>query len=195
MLDIEIALNNRPLGYVEDDAQLPLLTPNALQFGLPNSLPEEDPDSLENVDLRKRARYLRRCKDTLWSQWTKEYITALREKHNLKYKSKTPLLKVGDVVLVKSDSKNRAKWSIGIVEKLIKGRDGIIREARLRAGKSYLERAIQHLYPLELSCDDWERPQQAQMNPAAREFRPRRTAAVDAEAINDILMEDEEDEF
>ena len=195
MLDIEIALNNRPLGYVEDDAQLPLLTPNALQFGLPNSLPEEDPDSLENVDLRKRARYLRRCKDALWSRWTKEYITALRERHNLKYKSKTPLLKVGDVVLVKSNSKNRAKWNIGIVEKLIKGRDGIIRAARLRAGKSYLERAIQHLYPLELSCNNWERPQQAQMNPAAREFRPRRTAAVDEEAIDDILMEDEEDEF
>ena len=195
MLDIEIALNNRPLGYVEDDVQLPLLTPNALQFGLPKSLPEEDPDSLENVDLRKRARYLRRCKDALWFRWTKEYITALRERHNLKYKSKTPLLKVGDVVLVKSDSKNRAKWNIGIVEKLIKGRDGIVRAARLRAGKSYLERAIQHLYPLELSCDNWERPQQAPMNPAAREFRPRRRAAVDAETINEIVLEDEEDEF
>ena len=78
---------------------------------------------------------------------------------------------------------------------MIKGRDGIIRAARLRAGKSYLERAIQHLYPLELSCDNWERPKQAPMNPAAREFRPRRTAAVDAETINEIVLEDEGEEF
>ena len=30
MLDIEIALNNRPLSYVEDDIQLQTLTPNVL---------------------------------------------------------------------------------------------------------------------------------------------------------------------
>ena len=29
----------------------------------------------------------------------------------------------------------------------------IARAMQLRSGKSYLERAIQHLYPMELSCD------------------------------------------
>ena len=70
MLDVEIALNNRPLSYIEDDVQLPVLTPSALMFGQPNLLPEKDTDSLGNVDLRKRARYLRRCKDALWSRWS-----------------------------------------------------------------------------------------------------------------------------
>ena len=40
LLDIEVALNNRPLIYVEDDPQLPVLTPNSLLFGKPNILPE-----------------------------------------------------------------------------------------------------------------------------------------------------------
>lgn len=35
LLDVEVVLNNRPLSYVED-VQLPLLTPNKLQFGRPN---------------------------------------------------------------------------------------------------------------------------------------------------------------
>ena len=35
LLDVEVALNNRPLSYVEEDVQLPLLTPNMLQFGRP----------------------------------------------------------------------------------------------------------------------------------------------------------------
>ena len=39
------------------------------------------------------------------------------------------------------------------MSKLIKGRDGVVSAIRLRAGKSYLERAAQHLYPKELSCD------------------------------------------
>ena len=36
ILDIEVALNNRPLSYVEDDPQLPVLAPNLLLFGQPN---------------------------------------------------------------------------------------------------------------------------------------------------------------
>jgi hypothetical protein len=32
LLDIETTLNNKPLGYQEDDIQMPTLTPNSLQF-------------------------------------------------------------------------------------------------------------------------------------------------------------------
>ena len=28
VLDVEVALNNRPLGYLEDDVELPVLTPH-----------------------------------------------------------------------------------------------------------------------------------------------------------------------
>ena len=68
LLDVEVALNNRPLSYVEDDIQLPLLTPNLLQFGRPNLLPEYEDHQQENPDLRKRARYLARCKDVVWKR-------------------------------------------------------------------------------------------------------------------------------
>jgi len=33
ILDVEVAVNDRPLSYVEDDVQLPILTPNTLLFG------------------------------------------------------------------------------------------------------------------------------------------------------------------
>ena len=60
ILDIETALNNRPLGYIEEDVQLPILTPNMMMFGLPNHLPVEDASSMENADLRRNAKYLQR---------------------------------------------------------------------------------------------------------------------------------------
>ena len=84
----------------------------------------------------------------------------------------------GDVVIIKDEDRNRNKWKLGIVEGLITRRDGIVRAAKLRAGKTILERAVQQLYPLELSCDRETVVTQAQLNPNARTFIPRRDAAV-----------------
>ena len=74
----------------------------------------------------------------------------------------------------------------------ITGRDGVVRAVRLRAEKSYLEQAIQYLYPMDLSCDQQLEEQAGgraavQLNPGAREFRPtRRAAVVSAENIRRI---------
>ena len=185
LLDGEVTLNERPLCYVEDDdVQLPIPTPNAM-FGQPKLIPEEDPGEEGDVDLRKRVRCLHRCKDVLWSRWTGEYVRSLRERHNLQHKCKEMSLQPGDVVLIQSTERSRGKWNIGIVVKLIiiTGRDGVVKAVRLRAGKSYLERAIQHLYPMELSCDQQLEEQAGgraavKLNPDAREFRLTRRAAV-----------------
>ena len=86
LLDIEVALNNRPLSYVDDDIQLPILTPSSFQYGQLNMLPELEPHHIQETDLRKRAKYLRKCKDALWSRWTRENLRGLRERHRLKHK-------------------------------------------------------------------------------------------------------------
>ena len=121
--------------YVEDDFELPVLTSNVMLYGQANILPEEV-DSEENANLQKRTRYLRCCKDILWLRWTKGYIRSLRKGHNLTHKTKELTVKVEDVVLIQSEERNRGKWNIGIVVKLVKGRDSVVRGAKLRAGKS-----------------------------------------------------------
>ena len=110
VLDVEVAINNRPLPYVEDDVELPVLTPATMMYSQANLLPEEDAVAVENVDLHKRARYVRRCKDVLWSRWTTEYIRSLRERHNLKHKARESTLTVGDVCF---DSERGAQlWEV-----------------------------------------------------------------------------------
>ena len=153
ILDVEVAVNNRPLSYVEDDVQVLILTPNSLLFGQPNVLPELEPHHLEDRDLRKRAEYLRRSKEAVWKRWTGEHVKGLRERHSLNNSGKTHTPSVGEVVLIKSDDKNREKWKVRIVAELIKGHNGVVQGAKLRTGTSHLERAVQQLYPLELSCD------------------------------------------
>ena len=77
----------------------------------------------------------------------------------------------------------RGVWSLGVLIELITGKDGVIRGAKVRTGKSTIERPVQFLYPMELSCDDTdERPKAVKLNPEAPEFRtrPKRDAAIAA---------------
>lgn len=180
LLDIEVTLNSRPLSYVDEDIQLPILTPSSFLYGQPNMLPELEPHRIEEHDLRKRAKYLRKCKDTLWSRWTREYLRGLRERHRLKHKGNMTYPSKGEVVIIKSEERNRAHWKLGVVEDLITGRDGVIRGAKLKSGKSHLERPIQHLYPLELSCDTSVQTPPKTLNADAPVYRPRRDAAAAA---------------
>ena len=193
VLDVEIAVNSRPLSYQEEDVEMPLLTPSSMLHLRPNHLPELSVHHLPERDLRKRAKYLLRCKEAMWSRWTREYVRSLRERHSKCGGDQTPHPSVGDVVIIQDESRNRNTWKLGIVESLITGRDGIIRAARMRAGKGVIERAVQHLYPLELSVD--RAPKTANLNPTVPSFRPRRAAAVVAKERIKEITNDEQDEL
>ena len=125
---------------------------------------------IKDKDLRRRAKYLQRCRDNLWRRWKTEYLKTLRERHNLKFKDREPHIAVGEVVLIRGDEKNRGQWSIGVVEILIKGKDDVILGVRLKTNKSHVERAVLLLYPLELFCDIEEAVQEGgleTLNPKA----------------------------
>ena len=72
-----------------------------------------------------------------------------RERHQLKHNTKPNSLSVGDVVIIKSDERDRNQWPMGVVEELLIGRDGIVRAAKLRAGRGFIKRPIQHPYTLQ----------------------------------------------
>ena len=81
-------------------------------------------------------------------------------------------------MLIHGDQKNRERRNM----KLNRGRDGIVQSARTKYGKSMLERDIQDLYPMELSCDlvaETEKDLET-LKVNAGEYIPERTAAVAA---------------
>ena len=146
------------------------------------------------MDLKKRYKYQQSALEKVWQRWKNECLKFLRERQNMTHHEKEMQLKEGEVVIIKGDEKNRAHWNLGIVNKLLPGKDGIVRAVRLRAGKSFLERAPEHLYPLELSCEKTEQQVKADSNDEldskAREFRPRRTA----NAIARLHIQDQAEE-
>ena len=83
------------------------------------------------------------------------------------------------------------------MDRLIISKDGVIQGAELRVGaERTLERAVQHLYPIELSYDTVTktpelRSKTTQLNGDVPEFRPKRSAAAVAECrIQDIAEQD-----
>ena len=99
----------------------------------------------------------------------------LREQHGLTSEKETSHPKVGEVVISKEDQKPRNVWKLAIVTQLITGADGVIRAVRLKIQNGHLEQAVQHLFPLKLSCDvaTGAGNQTKPLNSNAQEYKPR----------------------
>ena len=131
----------------------------------------------------------------MWRRWQREYLTALRERHNLVHKTANHKITVGDAVIVRTDNKNRGKWPLAVVQQIFPGRDSYTRAAQLTTSKGVIERPVQHLYPLELQCETIA-PVTQQLNPHAQTYRPHRNAAsVAAAKIKNISENEERDEL
>ena len=107
VLDIEIAMNNRPLCYLEDDVQLPVLTTNAMLHTQPTYIPELEKHHIVEKDLRKRAKHLLKCKQAMWNRWTREYVRGLREQHRMTRPKSMQHPKVGEIVNFKGRSRTK----------------------------------------------------------------------------------------
>ena len=121
----------------------------------------------------------------------------------MKTKDPMSLAKIGEIVTVHSDDRNKGKWTLRKITDVFPGPDGNVLAVRVKTSKSYLERAVQHFYPLELSCDiDRNDSYQAEkdvttesykLNPKATEFRSKRNAAAIAELkISDVIQNERE---
>ena len=138
-----------------------------------NVLPELQPHHIETAYLRKRAKHFLKCKEggegvaTLVKGVLTQSSRETSCPSNRQGKSTFHQRRSYDTSGRKEQG--QIKWPLGIVENHIVGTDGIVRGAVLRSGKSRFERAVQHLYPLELSCDRL-RPHLAELNPQAQPF-------------------------
>ena len=103
--------------------------------------------------MKKRAKFLKRCKLAMCKRWSREYVRSLRKQHLQKGQKQSSHPKIGEVVIVLDRNLPRNRWKLGVVTRLMTERDNVTRGAIVKTGKGTIQRAIQQLYPLELSCD------------------------------------------
>ena len=154
--EIEAVLNSRPLTYIQTDST-DVLTPFHLYTGT-RSLDPPDPriknfTEMNAGEARQKVQKIDKIIGSFWKTWSKDYLTSLRENSmNLGRKGVGP--KIGDVVVIHEDNKKRTLWKLGRVVDLIKGKDGVVRGARVKTDSTYsggvIERPLQKLFPLEM---------------------------------------------
>ena len=157
LLDVECFINNRPICYVGDECDEPILTPNILLRGIPTRFLEEDLENLNYTDettvVTRRIRYFKKTREHLKKRWMHEYLHALQERHPLIPERENNLPQPGSVVMI-TDSLDamKPKWTIGKVVSFIKGRDNVIRGFKIKVGSGYtVERPLQLVRDLEIS--------------------------------------------
>lgn len=144
IIQIEGILNSRPLCQLsEDPADLSFLTPAHFLVG--ESLTAiADPDYKE-IPTNRLTRYqlIQQANQHFWARWSREYIHSLQQRPKWRVRGKN--LRVNDLVIVKDENTHPLRWSLGRVQELHPGSDGVVRVVTLRTSTGVYKRAVAKL--------------------------------------------------
>ena len=81
--------------------------------------------------------------------WLEQYLPQLQERQH--WRTKEPNLKIGDLVLLETENKKQFQWPVARVNKIIVGKDGLVRTVlvRTKTSRGLLRRDIHEIFPLE----------------------------------------------
>ena len=146
---VERSINLRPITKSVDTSPLRPIEFLCGSFDNISPLSEEpDRNILENLLSQQR-----KAVAEVWTRWKKEYISNLP--HLVPKHFKNSDLDVGDLVLINENDhtikKNRLQWPLGLITKILPGRDDQVRCVQVKTTSGSYMRAIQKLHKLELS--------------------------------------------
>ena len=136
--EAENIINGRPMTKLSDDVRdSPPLTHNHfLRLGA-NTIHQK----FNRGDMyRKQWRHVQHVVDVFWRKWLREYLPQLQRRK--KWLRVTRCSRKDDLVLVVDEMTPRSVWPMGIVLDAKKGRDGLVRTARVKTESSVLVRPV-----------------------------------------------------
>ncbi|XP_047998794.1 uncharacterized protein LOC125236138 [Leguminivora glycinivorella] len=209
--EIEAVLNTRPLTYVDSEPDHVLKPSDFLTMGkcIVMETSSMDPSTSHGTvtkdnlikGWKKALIILREIKE----MFENRYLLNLRERysHHPKEPRVTSKLtpKIGQIVQIKGDTKNRINWKVGKIVSLKEGADGLCRVATVQVGDTIYTRSIAHLYPLEIE-DGEEQCKQTSHEESVEESvqvpdvpHPTRRDDVMKESTNDVLKTSEQKSY
>ena len=168
LIEVEAVINSRPITYIYEDDVVEPLTPSHLFYGRrllskdhgteEEEIPDDETFEVNRSELLRKMNNEAAVTEHFWQRWYKEYLVDLRESHKMNQQKAKPSIDVGDVVLIEEEGAKRKKWKLGRINKLVTGKDGVIRGAEVKTTTEkgaigMVSRPIQKLYPLEVRDD------------------------------------------
>ncbi|GFY49645.1 DUF5641 domain-containing protein [Trichonephila inaurata madagascariensis] len=122
-------INSRPLNCLSED-------PNGLALLMPSMFIQEtrtvkvpDLDNLDKINISERYQYQQTLRDNLRKRFRDEYLSMLVQRPN---RSEARQVKLGDIVIVGSNTKKRLDWPLGKIIGMFPGKDGCTRVVKLK---------------------------------------------------------------
>lgn len=147
LAEVEACMNSRPICAMADDPDdLTALTPAHFLIGEPLKLPlplrhEHPPKMAVGLYKQLQARI-----NSFWEKWSTDYLSSLINRP--KWKTEQENIRVGQLVLIKSEIIAPTYWAMGRIIAVKKSDDGCVRSARIKVFNGEIERPIQKLIVL-----------------------------------------------
>ncbi|KAJ8366175.1 hypothetical protein SKAU_G00150060 [Synaphobranchus kaupii] len=128
-------VNSRPLTVDNlSDPESPVpLTPNHLLTTKPIiALPPPGKFIREDMYARKRWRHVQYLAEQFWSRWRREYLSNIATRQC--WHTPRRNLKVGDIVMEKTNDLPRNEWKLAKVVETVTDKDGLVRRVKIRIG-------------------------------------------------------------
>lgn len=151
MCEVESIINSRPLTTVSSDSQSCIpLTPNHLLTFRNSSFAIGEFNS-RDLYCKKLWRHVQYLADLFWKRWKREYLISLQERQ--KWSNVRDNLTEGAVVMIVDENSPRCHWLLGRVVQINPSKDGLVRNAIIKSGKTMINRPLSKLVLLcEGSC-------------------------------------------
>lgn len=151
---IEAILNSRPLYPLTDDPNdMRAITAGHFIIGEPLVLPP--PFELAELPQSKGVQLFKERQNLLnyvWKRWKDEYLTTLQERK--KWRKEKERVRVGQLVLLKSENFPPAQLAIGRIKQLIKSKDGLARSVIVKMATAELKRTLQKICILPVDTEE-----------------------------------------
>ncbi len=154
LLEVEVILNSKPLGYVSSDvADADPVTPSSLLMGRPDgSLPQVIYPESEMLS-RRKWRHSQILAHRFWSRFIRDYLPSLQTRQ--KWQASPPDLREHTYVMIVDPQLPRGLWPVGKVIQTHLSPDGHIRSADVQIKDHIYTRPVARLVVLPtLPSDD-----------------------------------------
>ncbi|XP_068723496.1 uncharacterized protein [Montipora capricornis] len=150
LLEVANLMNQRPIGRVPNDPDDgSYLCPNDMLLGRATSMVPQGPFR-ETRNPQHRVEFVQKIVDTFWRRWTRDVFPSLvpRKKWNAEKRT----VRVDDIVIMEDSNYVRGNWTIGRIINVYPGRDGRVRNVKIKTATSEYKRPITKIviiYPAE----------------------------------------------
>ena len=146
---VEGILNSRPITTISSDPNdLVPLTPGHFLIG--DSLTSYPEPTLENIPSNRLSRWqhVEQLRQHLWRRWIQEYLHQWQQRSKWFTEENQP--KLGEIVVLQEENLPPLSWSLGLIEQLHPGEDGIVRVVSVRTSKGFYKRPISKVCKLPI---------------------------------------------